>query len=160
MDRYISDDDLDRFTRFLNIDRDVIRLERDIVSFSDVESLFNDTNSYFTVLFKENPDPNKPIGHWTCLIKHDDETYEYFDCLGDPVPPNILEAIADGYGVSRLDVLTKPLMKRDEIICGKWVISRILAAPSSLREYFSFFTEKVKGMNPDEVIDLLFNIPT
>ena len=47
MDRYISDDDLDRFTRFLNIDRDVIRYERDIVSFSDVESLFNDTNSYF-----------------------------------------------------------------------------------------------------------------
>ena len=160
MDTYISDLDIDRFSRFLNISKDVIRYESDIKNFSDIDSLFEDTNSYFAVLFKSNNDPNDPVGHWTCLLKHDEQTYEYFDCLGDPVPDNIIEAVAEGYGVEKLFSLTKPLMDRDGIICGKWVISRILAAKSSLEEYYNFFTKNITGKKPDDVINFLFNIPT
>ena len=158
MDKYISDVDIDRFSRFLGIDKDVIVFESDIQSGQDIDAMFEGTNAYFCVLFKENPNPDDPVGHWTCLIKFNDTHYEYFDCLGNPVPENIIQAVIE-VGGEELSCLTTNLMDLDGIICGKWVISRVLALPNTLEDYSSFFLNKTKGMRPDEVISLLFNLP-
>lgn len=158
MDQYVTDVDISRFSQFLNLDRDAIRYEVDIITGNDILNLFENTNAYFCVLFKQDPNPRKVVGHWTCMIKHNDEVYEYFDCLGDPVPENIINAFRQ-LGVQELQYSDKELMNRNGIICGKWVISRVLALPNSLDSYVNFFLENIKGMTPDEVINMLFNLP-
>ena len=164
MDKYISNVDLERFSRFLNLDTDAIMYESDIQTGDDVHRLFENTNAYFCVLFKENPNPGQDVGHWTCLIKHSEGSYEYFDCLADDIPDNILKAIneADAHSVC---TMKRALMDRRGIVCGKWVISRILALPNNLRQYSDFFFTQVKfnkskGIkSPDDVLNLLLNLP-
>lgn len=155
MDKYISNKDLEDFTRYLGDFDNFLFFEEDIGNGISIDDLFNGDN-YFAILFKKNP--HSEIGHWTCMIKWDDYQYEYFDCLAEPPAQNILNSVMIKGGT--LEVLTKPLMHHEGIICGKWVISRISSIPTSLKEYTKFFKSISKKYSPDSVINLLFNLPS
>jgi hypothetical protein len=166
MDKYISDNDISRFNNFLKgPGSDVFyRIGPDL---PPVEEIFHD-HVYYAVLFQENPDSH--IGHWVCLIKISENQFEYFDCLGKTVPPevnNILHDYKERNGLTELELYStnRSLMNPKGYICGKWTMLRIMTLPSSLNAFIGFFDSLIgkvpkKGKpNRDQIVDFLISIP-
>lgn len=151
----ISDRDFSRFNQFLRNGepgKDFYYLDETLPSLSE---LFSGEN-YYAILFKRNP--GTEIGHWVTLICIEENShYEYFDCLGKP-PPQVIFDRLKGIGKVNLDFTQRSLMNVNNSICGRWVFCRLLALPSSLKEFLEFF-KKLKGHTPDQLVSFLFNIP-
>jgi hypothetical protein len=119
---------------------------------------------YYAILFKTVP--NSVVGHWCCLIRFSDTVFEFFDCLGDPPPPVVLDRLEE-YGLLQgvtptLHRNSRRLMDKRGSICGKWVMFRLLALPSSLEKFNTFIKTLVgkrKGLTADMIVNFLINIP-
>lgn len=154
MDRYVNDADLFRFNQFLKgPGSDVYHEIGD--GLPSIEEMFPD-HVYYAILFKRNP--SSPVGHWVVLIKFSDNTFEYFDCLGQPVPKEVLQRLEEYSPEVVLHRNSRSLMAPDGVLCGKWVMLRLLALPHPLREFNAFFDRKGK-LTPDQVVNFLINIP-
>lgn len=156
MDRYISDADLFRFNIFLKgPGSDTFYYIDDLPS---IDEMFPE-NVYYAILFKKNP--GSTIGHWVCLIKFSEDVFEYFDCLGKPPPDAVYEALSQ-YGNVTLQQSHRPLMAPNGIICGKWVMFRIMCLPNTIKQFHSFFDSIIprkSRLTPDAVVNFIINIP-
>lgn len=155
MDKLISNFDLVNFIKIHNLDHIPIYKAAEVTEF---ESLFEGENVY-VILFEENE--GSDVGHWTLLIKladGDDELngyFEYFDCLGRPPPDNFNEIMErDQYFIQ---FLRRPVMEDTQMLCGKYVISRILSVDTPLEDYVKILTGN-KHFSPDEIIDMMYRI--
>jgi hypothetical protein len=72
------------------------------------------------------------VGHWVLLTKLDEYRYEYFDCLGDPVPDEVTALSWNRENVL-LETTSRKLMDPKGTICGKWVMFRLLCFPTTCR---------------------------
>jgi hypothetical protein len=161
MEEYVNDADLFRFNSFLKgpVGGVYHEIGPDLPS---LEDLFPE-NVYYAILFKRNP--HSVVGHWVVLIKFSDTVFEYFDCLGDPVPQPVLQRLEE-YGLMhnvqpQLHRSSRSLMTRDGIICGKWVMFR-LCLPNSLAKFNAFFDTllgKRSKLKPDDIVNFVINIP-
>ncbi len=163
MEEYVNDADLFRFNSFLK--GPVGGVYHEIgPNLPSLEDLFPE-NAYYAILFKRNPD--SVVGHWVVLIKFSDTVFEYFDCLGDPVPREVLARLEEAQGVRgnqgvTLNRNSRSLMARDGIICGKWVMFRLLTLPNSLAKFNAFFDTllgKRSKLKPDGIVNFVINIP-
>ena len=162
MDKLISDADLSRFNGFIKGPTGGTYYVIDD-SLPSIDELFQG-HVYYAILYQAHP--SSAIGHWVCLIKFSDTVFEYFDCLGNPPPPILLELL-EGYG--RLHEITptlhrnsRSLMDKRGSICGKWVMFRILALPNTLESFNAFIkvlVGKRKGLTADMIVNFLVNIP-
>ena len=160
--KYINDVDLSRFNSFLQGPSSAHTFYR-LDELPPIEDLFPE-HIYYAFIFIQPPGTN--IGHWTSLIKFDELKFEYFDCLGAPTPPELLDALevysSTRGGSVQLDESHRPLMARDGYICGKWCIFRVMCLPRSIKAFHSFFKDlvgKKKGITPDSIVDFVINIP-
>jgi len=102
------------------------------------------------------------VGHWVLLIRHSETKYEYFDCLAMPPPENILRIFqdhADLVGDVKLEQLSNPVMKIDEIDCGKWVMIRINSLPTPLKSLIKFFDDISEKYSPSVFVKMFYNLP-
>ena len=164
-DKYINDVDLRRFNLFLqgNTRAQTFYYMDDLPS---VDTMFPD-KVYSAILHKRNPEGN--VGHWTLLIKWDENTFEYFDCLGDRAPielQNVLDDYSELYSKPlKLHESGRQLMGKHNYICGKWVIFRLMTIPRKLDEFYRFFDVLTKGpkgkqkVSPDAIVNFIVNIP-
>ena len=162
MDKLISDADLSRFNGFIKGPTGgTYYVIND--SLPTIEELFPE-HVYYAILFKTTP--NSTIGHWTCLIRFSDTVFEFFDCLGDPPPPVVVDRLRE-YGLLQgitpvLQRNSRSLMAKTGTICGKWIIFRIMALPASIEKFNAFLTALVgkrKGLTADSIVNFLINIP-
>ena len=160
MDKYINDADLFRFNQFLKGPGSEVYHEIG-PNLPSVEEMFPE-HVYYAILFRRNP--NSTVGHWVVLIKFSDTVFEYFDCLGDPVPQPVIERLeeyAQG-GEITLQRNSRSLMARDGIICGKWVMFRLMCLPNGIAKFNAFFDSllgKKRKMTADAIVNFVVNIP-
>ena len=153
MDKYISDYDLSRFNLFLRGNTGQSTFYS-INNLPPLDLMFGG-QSYYAVLFKEWP--GEVVGHWVLLTKISDDHYEYFDCLGEPPPEEVLSLLESSGIDVRLDYTTTSLMNPKGTICGKWCMFRLMCLPNNLQGFLKFF-KKFSG-TPDSVVDFVVNIP-
>lgn len=155
MEKYINDIDLSRFNNFLQGDSPASTFYY-MDDLPSLESLFPE-HVYYAILFKKNP--GSEVGHWVCLIQISDTDFEYFDCLGGPLPQEIVDLFTGRH--ANVHHSKKPFMARDNYICGKWVMFRIMCLPNDLAT-FTAFVEKLtnrRKITPDSIVDFIINIP-
>lgn len=153
MEKYISNLDLARVNIFL---RQEISLEdyHRISALPTLEELFRG-DRYYAILFKEWP--GESVGHWVVLIKHDEYRYEYFDCLGDPVPDEVTALFSNTGKNVLLETTSRKLMHPKGTICGKWVMFRLLCLPNNLQAFLKFI-DSFRG-KPDSLVEFVINLP-
>lgn len=152
MELYISDIDLSRFNHFLqgqNAQKTFYRVD----NLPTIDEMFGD-ETYHAVLFKQWP--GQTVGHWVVLIKFTDTHFEYFDCLGDPPPPEVYSCLEE-YGDVTLDFTSRSLMGKENTVCGKWVMFRLFCLPANLEKFLEFFKSWKKS--PDSMVSFLVNLP-
>ena len=162
MDDYINDADLFRFNSFLKGPEGRTYYEIGD-SLPSIDDMFQG-NVYYAILFKRNP--SSVVGHWVALIKFSDSTFEFFDCLGQPVPQPVLDRLEE-YGLEKgltpqLHRTSRSLMAKDGIICGHWVMFRLLTLPKTLAQFQGFFSKlipKRSKISNDDVVRFVINIP-
>lgn len=153
MDKYISNFDLGRFNMFLrqNESLETFYYINDLPS---LEEMFSD-EKYYAILFKQWP--GEEIGHWVLLIKFTETRFEYFDCLGDSPPQEVINLLeSQGFDVN-LDCTSRKLMDRNGTICGKWCMFRLLCIPNNLQKFLKFI-DSFKG-KPDTIVNFIMNLP-
>lgn len=155
MNSLISDRDFSRFNDFLRNGAPGIDYHLLDDTLPSMNQIFSGEN-YFAVLFK--PNQGSMVGHWVVLIKHTENRYEYFDCLGDDPPAIIFERLRELGSTITLEFSSRGLMDRTNSICGRWVFCRLLALPNNLSSFIQFF-KKIKGITPDQLVSFLYNIP-
>ena len=142
---------------------------QDLPKYNSIDELFKGSDYTFCVMFfPENLKENS--GHWTCIIKHTNGKYEYFDSYKDYGPDKELKWLSNT--LKKELHFTKPflteLFKKSNIqsiivnhfpfqsqknginTCGREVICRLKFSDLTLQEYW----EKIKStkMNPDEFV--------
>lgn len=109
-------------------------------------------------------------GHWTCLIKRDENTIEHFDSYPNMKPDDELSFIDNefrkehnewypyltkllydsGYNIEYND--QKLQEKHSDIrTCGRWVVARIFYKDVSIDDFIKFFTSNSK-YSPDDMV--------
>lgn len=162
MDKLISDADLFRFNTFLKGPTGSTFYTID-ETLPPIEDLFPE-HVFYAILFQKTP--SSTIGHWVVLIQHDEKIFEYFDCLGNEVPLVVLDRL-NLYGrINNINPIlhrnSRSLMAKDGVICGKWVMFRLMTLPNSLEKFNAFIkglVGKRKGFTADMVVNFLINIP-
>lgn len=162
IDRFINDIDLERFNLFLQGDSKA-QTYYNIDNLPPLHDMFPD-HVYYAILHKKNP--GTEVGHWVLLIKWDDQHFEYFDCLGHQAPQALKNALDDYSELYSLPInLTESgrvLMGKNNFICGKWVIFRLMCIPKDIRAFYKFFDticNPKKGLTPDSIVNFVVNIP-
>lgn len=160
-DKYIDDLDLSRFNLFQqgNSTAKTFYYTDDL---PPLEDLFPD-HIYYAILHKKNQ--GSDVGHWVLLVRWDDLTFEYFDCLGDAAPIEVVTML-DNYSELNSQPINliesgRQLMNRNNFICGKWVMFRIMTLPNTLPQFHKFIdmiTAK-KKVTADAVVNFMINIP-
>lgn len=152
MESLISNLDLRRFNTFLRGEpgKDYWVIDD---SLPPLDVLFAGSN-YYQILFK--PNPGSAVGHWVVLIKFDETEYEYFDCLGDEVPPQVLKLFECPPFDIWLSRSGRSLMAKNGTICGRWVIFRLFCLPNPLGDFLTFFRNR---KDPDKLVRFIVNIP-
>lgn len=153
MEKLISNLDLGRLNLFLRQDNSLEDYHR-ISSLPALEELFRG-DRYYAILFKEWP--GEAVGHWVLLTKIDEYRYEYFDCLGDPLPDEVTTLFSGTGKNILLETTSRKLMDPKGTICGKWVMFRLLCFPNSLQTFLKFI-DSFRG-KPDELVSFLINLP-
>ena len=161
-DKYINDVDLERFNLFLQ-GKTKAQTFYSVDNLPPLEDMFPE-HIYYAILHKKNPGSN--VGHWVLLIRWKEDVFEYFDCLGVLAPQEVRD-ILDDYSEMhstplRLIESGRPLMGKNNHICGKWVIFRLMTIPHTLAEFYSLFdhiSRKKKGLSPDSIVNFIVNIP-
>lgn len=163
-DKLISNFDLNRFNRFLRGNNRFPTFFH-IDELPSIDTMFAE-DVYYVILYQDMLDED--VGHWVTLIKWDENTFEYFDCLGDPVRDQVLDRLNEYSEQHNLKVelieAKREIMDRDNFICGKWTMFRILTLPKTLKEFYNFFdmlTTKrgKKKIHPDDIVDFVISLP-
>ena len=149
---------------------------QNLPKYKHIDELFKHSDFKFCVLFfPENKQENK--GHWTCIIKHKNGEYEYFDSYKDYPPDSELKWLSAKLkkelhferpfltdlflrsGVDTIIYNQYPFQSQRNGIntCGDQVCSRLLHSNLSIDDYWKMI--KKTGKNPDEfVTTLIYNI--
>lgn len=147
---YVNNHDLENFAKIYPFnDIFIFRLSE----VNSITELFKN-NNYFCFLFLEG---DTEIGHWVVLRKDTETEYTYFDCLAGDLPVK-LEGLFNAEPTRvGLTSLTRPLMQKDGIICGKYCISFVLAGAIDCVEYYNLWM-KMKQPFRDEFIDKMYQL--
>lgn len=158
--KYISNKELGRFNLFYRpTDYPGIPDYYFLDSLPHLDEIFGHPDVFYTFVFIKYPRSN--VGHWCLLIKLDDTNFEWFDCLGKPVPDMLavrLEEYANDHGIIvDLHGCKKAFMAEDNWICGKWCMFRVMTLPNSLEEFAAKIEQIRDVMEPDELVDFTVN---
>ena len=157
--KYISNKELGRFNLFYRPttlpNPDYIKLDE----LPPLDVIFDDPDVFYAFIFIKYE--WRDVGHWCLLIKHAHDHFEWFDCLAKPVPEQLKYRIEEYCQIHDMQVslfsFSRPLMHRDNWICGKWCMFRVMTLPKTPIE----FTEKIEQieevMTPDELVDFTVN---
>lgn len=160
-DKYLNDIDLTRFNAFLQGSTTTPTFHY-VDNLPPLSELFPD-HVYYAILFKKNIGTD--IGHWVVLIKWDERTYEYFDCLGTPAPQEVRDILDDFSELTSLPIVLlesgRQLMAKNNFICGKWVIFRLMTIPHSIKAFHNFIDVLTRGkkVRADDIVNFIVNIP-
>lgn len=158
-DKYINDVDLGRFNLFLQGNAQVQTFYH-VDNLPSIEEMFPD-HIYYAIMYKKNPD--SVIGHWVLLLRWSLDVFEYFDCLGSSTPPEVQSILDDYSELNSIPIQLiesrRQLMHKQNYICGKWVIFRLMTIPQSLGQFYSFFDKIKTKMTPDTLVNFVVNIP-
>lgn len=147
---YINNLDLESFAEWYTDGKQqhVFHME-DITS---IDQLF-EGERFFVFIFLKKPDSD--VGHWVLLIKYNETEYEYFDCLANENPSELVKLFNDHVEKTDLEIdvykLDKAIMSRDEILCGFYCIQRLMCLELNPKEYQNFMLKEI-GMDPDAFI--------
>ena len=151
-EKLVSNHDLNKFIQSQNLKHKCMFFEDE---FESIDELFPGDNN-FAVVFLYNE--GTEVGHWVLLLNlstSDKKHIEYFDCLGKkPIPRIEIIRKRDNYDIT---FLNKALMAPDGILCGKYVISRIMSRDTKLDIYFKILTSN-KSFTPDAIIDNMYRL--
>lgn len=164
LERYsLSDSDIRRTLKPNKVN--IIEYEN-LPKYSHIDDLFKGSNVNYCVLFiPENEKENS--GHWTCIIKHKNGQYEYFDSYKDYPPDSEMKWLSKQLknelhfdrpflhdlfvhsGVSHITVNHYPFQsqKRGINTCGDHACSRLLHSDLTLEQYWN--TIKKSKLSPD-----------
>ena len=153
MDKLISNTDLARFNSFLQgyTGQNTYYFVDNLPS---LDTIFAE-NVYYAFLFKKWP--GQTVGHWVALIKFEEDHFEYFDCLGEKPPQEVLNLFEQVPGPITLDYTSRSLMAPNNTICGKWCIFRTFCLPAGLGDFIKLFSSWKK--TPDSLVDFVVRIP-
>lgn len=137
--------------------------------YKHIDELFKKSSGNFCVLFiPENEQENN--GHWTCIMKHKNGDYEYFDSYRNMAPdsemkwlskqlkndlhfnkPFLHDLFLDS-GIKSVIFNHYPFQSYKQGInsCGRHTVSRLLHKDLNLNDYWKLI--KKSGLNPDEYV--------
>lgn len=157
--KYISNNELHRFNLFYRPTSHVIPDYYELHHMPSIDEVFHHADVFYTFVFIRNP--KSSIGHWCLLIKYDDSTFEWFDCLNDPIPELLAKNFDDysnKYNIKlTLHSTNTPFMHRKNWICGKWCMLRVMTLPNNLGKFTKKIAELSKVMKPDDLVDFVVN---
>lgn len=137
--------------------------------YSHIDDLFKGSSVNYCVLFiPENI--SEDSGHWTCIIKHKNGEYEYFDSYKDYPPDKEMKWLSKqlkkelhfnrpflhdlllASKVNHVIVNHYPFQsqKEGENTCGRHTITRLLHSNLTLDEYWNII--KRSKLNPDDFV--------
>ena len=147
---------------------------QDLDNFSHIDDLFKNSSFNFCVMFfPENEAKNS--GHWTCIIKHKNGKYEYFDSYKDYPPDSekkwlsdqlikdlhiekpLLKELFKGSGIDKVVFNPHPFQSQKEGVndCGRHVCSRLMFHDMELNDYWKMIKDST--MNPDTFVTVLIS---
>ena len=139
---------INRLQHYPISDNDILKvLDTNVIKYSNLQYVkkIDDIlrNDSLVILIESN---NSPVGHWVCIVKHNN-TLSYFDSYGRPPDPDIYldGGNTDPY-LSKL-LLDSPYdleyneydyQARGVSTCGRHCIVRIIMKDKSLEDYNEF----------------------
>lgn len=121
------------------------------------------------------PSDKRDIGHFVCVLMRTPTLYEWFDSTG--IPPDMANELLNEKEENKEKRYFTDLIKRSgsnikfifneselqplngSNTCGKWIVSRIFAMKTSLKDYLEVI-DSIEGMSPDTAIAKLYTIPS
>lgn len=157
--KYISNVELGRFNLFYRPTQEPVPDYLHLDSLPRLDEVFNHPDVFYTFVFINYP--GQKVGHWCLLIKIDDHTFEWFDCLAKPTPQILIDRLNEYANehdvVVRLSTMKEAVMSRKNWICGKWCMLRVATLPHSPEVFQDALTKFRKVMPLDEIPDLFMN---
>ena len=119
----------------------------------NINEFIKDENNFF-VIYHGPPDK---VGHWCCLLLHDNTTVEYFDSFGSKssYKPTKIKRFFKKHGFNFIEN-KKQLQSIDSNFCGKYVILRIMSRHVDLSTFLMLFQNK--KLKPDDIVNSLIAI--
>ena len=117
----------------------------ELASTASMHDIFDATN--FRIMHL--PSDHSDIGHWVAIFRRTDDLFEYFDPMGiapdesnkrlNSKPENrskkYFRELISRTPNARFIYNAQPLQSPDSLICGKYVIARVLSMKTQLKEY-------------------------
>ena len=147
---FVNSVDLDKYLGFLNFQYDYVYRESDLRS---IDEMFVGNNYLAIILLYDD----RPVGHFVVLRKDSENEYSYMDCLGMPLSDHLASLFADFSEKVKINILTKRMMAKDGIICGKYCILFCLSGDTSLEVFYESLS-KNKKFSPDSVVNNLLKL--
>lgn len=172
LERYsLSDTDIKKVLRPNKVN--IIEYEN-LPSYNHIDDLFAGSDVPYCVLFIPE-DSKMDRGHWTCIIRHKNGNYEYFDSYKNYPPDSEMKWLSKqlknelhlnrpflhdlfvNSGVKHVIVNHYPFQsfKPDINTCGDQVCCRLLHHDLSLNQYWNLI--KKSKMKPDEYVTLFIH---
>ena len=147
-----------------------IILYEDLNKYETIDEIFKGSSfNHCVMFFPENKQENN--GHWTCIIKHLNNTYEYFDSYKNYPPDSerkwlskqlidelhlqqpLLKDLFNRSGVKSVIFNHLPFqaMKPNIDDCGRHACCRLLNSNLTITQYWNMI-KKSKWKNPDEYV--------
>lgn len=138
----------------------------DFINYTNINDVFDNTN--FRIIYL--PSDHNNVGHWVVMFRRDNNLIEYFDPMG--IKPDEcnkwLNTQEENKNKTHFNdiISSTPNMKyiynnsqlqaSNSILCGKYVISRIIAMKTKLQDYLN-----ILGNIEDReaFIDQMYTIP-
>ena len=140
-------------------------------NYDHIDDLFKNSDYTFCVMFfPENE--QKSYGHWTCILKHENGKYEYFDSYANYKPDSERKWLTDQLiknlheenplltefflrsSILKIIINPYPLQSTRNGVndCGDHVCCRLLHRDMNLNQYWEMI--KQSRMNPDKYVSL------
>jgi hypothetical protein len=112
------------------------------------------------VIFYTMHDPhNRPIGHFSSILRHGRKKYEYFSSYGYTPEQEIAKTHSSGkllrlLGKNYIRSNAKLQDKVHSNTCARWAAVRCFLHEVPLQVFIKHFTEKVTLKTPDDIVSL------